>query len=327
MSGAQAAAQVVGCCCRPVSCQCSDPNRPGRIIDSQLTAIQVECDGGVDHQWRSNESWFSCNCPCAPSNFLGLPDYVDPATGIKWGYRSQGANVSPEDVGEYCKPFICVNSGCIGCPVFYVFGNFGTATALRTLPGPFVSWRTVTDLNSTNIAASWNWRPRQVGYCVSENDPLMRVRNYCHFPFFASPDGLPPYVGVDRNGAYVNFLTGRYTGGNVGLTHVIRSANVGWDPVECRYQAEVKLEYWSAEQLSAEIVRNGPIEGNSGFSGLFSLKAVYRKPCRSPQDTVMGGYTLAYTSMQDEYSTDDDCGPVAFVNDMRVTFGNSLTVS
>lgn len=327
MSGAQAAAQVAGCCCRPVPCPCGDPNRPGRIADSQLTAIQIECDGGIDHQWRSNESWFSCSCPCAPSNFGGLPDYVDQATGIRWGYRSIGANVSPEFAPEECEPYICTNAGCGGCPLYYVSANFGQAVARRLNPGPFVSWRTITDLNSSNIAGTWNWRARQVGYCVSDSDPLLRVRNYCQFPYIYAPENLPYPVEADRNGAYVNFLTGRYTGGNVGLIHVIRSASVGWNQHDCYYQATVRLTYFGSEQLAARIAQFGPLEGTDWVPSGVSREAVYRKECRSPQDTVLGGYTRAYTSGDDFYRTDDDCGPIAFLEDFRVTFPDSLTIS
>lgn len=330
MSGAQAAHSTVGCCCRPQECTCNDPNRPGRAIDAQLTAIQIECDGGIDHQFRANESWFSCACPCAPSNFGGFPDYTDPVTDIRWGYRSLGANVSPENAPEECEPYICFNAGCAGCPVYYISANFAQGTARRQGSGQFVSWATVTDLNSSNIAGTWNWQGRQVGYCSPDFDPLLRVRNYCEFPYKYGPE-LPHPIEWDRNGAYVNYLNGRYTGGNIGVIHAIRSARVEWNLGACAYDATVTLTYWGSEQLAQHIQLYGPLINGRSETGPFhfgvSSSAVYRKLCRSPQDTVLGGYVRLYNTNSDFYATDDDCGPISSLQDFRSTWPDGLTIS
>lgn len=328
MSGILAAAQSAGCCCRPQEgCTCSDPNRPGAIIDQGLTSVLVTSGFGIDEARRLNSSPSDCTgCPCSP--LLGYGTY-----GI-YGYRAIGAVLDPDfDAGE-CESRGCTSGPCPSCPTYSCSAEVGSVVVYRG--GPFVpgaQWSSRITFEGENRIGQWSWTPRQVGWCTPTSNPSLRVRSFCPFIYnqFGSA-GLGNLIS-DPNGAFIDVTTGAYGntpyGNTVGRIIAVASAAVGYgfafgggtsDP--CSYYAQVSIHYiseWNLRRFLADPFYGLPFDA--------TYSALYRKPCQSPTDTVLGTYELVYDPEYDLYEQDPECGALRWFNEIRATVPRTLVVS
>ena len=325
MSGIQAAAQSSGCCCRPQEgCTCSDPNRPGAIIDRGLTSIAVESEMSLEDAERDNGcSSFGCSCPCSGNAIYGSPG------GVQYGYQRKGAIVDPEFTeGTECESLACRAGCCGGCPVWECRSNFGSCIAEQDAPGQ-ARWLSVTRTVLENVAGIWNWAPTQEGYCTTATDPLLRIRKYCPFSYVPLGDGP-----IDPNGQYVNVNTGQYTGTNIGLLFAYKAVEVygccgpAIPAEQCGYRVRIAIGYLFQHELQ-EISSQTPGGGMRGIAlrlAFNGIVAEYFKPCVSPTDTVMGEYAIEYQPEYDYADEDSECGRIRFFRERLASFPQTLTV-
>lgn len=324
MSGIVAAAQSSGCCCRPQQgCTCSNPNRPGAIIDRGLTSIAIESQFGYDESEQSNQAP-SCGCEChVPWDALRYGPYG----GTQYAYAGNGAVVDPDfSEGTPCESVVCRGGGCSGCPVWRVSAEFGTVVA-EAYPGNLqMKWRTVIRQPLDHVVASWNWRPRMVGYCQQDpasGYPDLRIRRVCGFSRIGNPIG----TSLDPNGQYIDTSTGEYTGSNIGPLNVYASADVSGPfyaggASTCTYVARINL----TEMFLTPTIERLLAEGQIILGGVLT----YHKPCLSPTDTVLGTYRLVGNPSDwysDAYAEDQACGAAAWFRDLRYTVPTTLRIS
>lgn len=329
MSGIVAAALSGACCCRPQEgCTCSDPNRPGAIVDRSITAVAVDCEISLEDAERSNACGvvFGCSCPCSGEAIYGNPGEV------QYGYRSNGAIVDPDFAKDTkCESFICRSGCCGGCPVYSCRSDFGTGIAEQNANG-LASWSSVTRLVPDNVVGTWNWQPQQVGFCVSDVSPLLRIRKYCHFSRGSGILGSD----IDPNGQYLNPNTGEYTGANIGLLRAYRAVEVagccgpgseGFN--DCIYRVRVAIGYlfqFELQRIFSESV-GGVMRGIPVAIGINGIVAEYVKPCQSPTDTVLGTYSLSYQPEYDYAEEDQECGRIRYFRERIASFPPTLTIS
>lgn len=342
MSGIVAAAQSSGCCCRPAEgCLCDNPNRPGAVLDRQMTAISVDAQIDIREQLHHDSCPnFGCSCPCSS----GFPaDYGTPP-GPMYSYKYNGAVVDPDFTeGTECESIACKRGCCGGCPTLSIGPNFGSQTLDQVSAGA-QRWRTMfTDAFSHQIA-SWNWQPRQVGYCVDPNSGI-RVRRYCIGPFGGwsagpfpgdprQPDLLinAPSGIVDPNGQYLT-PAGAYTGANVGLCSAYAFADIEYGSIfegQCGYLATLHIAYMFMTSLR-DIVRisNNRWDpySNHPYQRPFTLGSAYFKPCESPSDTVLGTYVKVLGDDTYIEWVDPECGRIRGFYEFDMTFPQTIEVS
>ena len=325
MSGIVAAAQSSGCCCRPQQgCTCSNPNRPGAIIDRGLTSIAIESQFGYDEA-ELNTKTDTCGCECFASP--GAFKY-GPNGGTQYAYAGNGSAVDPDfSDGTPCESVACRGGGCSGCPVWRVSAEFGTVVAEAQPQLQSMKWRTVIRQPLDHVVASWNWRPRMVGYCQQDpasGYPDLRIRRVCGFSRIGNPIG----TSLDPYGQYIDVTTGEYTGANIGPLNVyagaeiLAPANTPGGPSNCDYIARISL----TEFFLSPLIEQLAAEGSIVLGGILE----YRKPCLSPTDTVLGTYRLAGNPSDwysDTYFEDQSCGPTAHFRDLRYTVPTTLRIS
>lgn len=324
MSGIVAAAQSSGCCCRPQQgCTCSNPNRPGAIIDRGLTSIAIESQFGYDESELSNKTT-NCGCVCAvPSDALRYGPYG----GTQYTYDGNGSAVDPDFAeGTPCESVACRGGGCSGCPVWRVSAEFGTVIAEAQPQTIQMRWRTVIRQPLDHVVASWNWRPRMVGYCQQDpasGYPDLRIRRCCYFSRLGNTIG----TSLDPNGQYIDTATGNYTGTNIGPLNVYAGAQVfgpsyAGGSSTCSYVAKIAL----IEMFLTPTIERLLADGEIVLPGVVE----YTKPCLAPTDTVLGTYRLAGNPSDwygDRYSEDQECGPTTWFRDVRYTVPTTLRIS
>lgn len=320
MSGIQAAAQSSGCCCRPQEgCTCSDPNRPGAIIDRGLTSVLVTSGFGIDEARRLNSSPSDCNgCPCS-----GFPLYGP------YGYQAIGSVIDQDLAEGDCEGRGCTSGPCPSCPTYSCSAEVGIVVAHREQSFPFPTWRSRITFEGENKVGQWSWTPRQVGWCNPASSTTTRIRRFCPF-LLSGAGGQFGDLIVDPNGAFIDVNTGAYGntpyGNTVGRIIAVAEASVlgvgsGGFSDPCSYYATVAVGYiseWSMRQLLAT---TGQATAEGGYS------ALYRKPCQSPTDTVLGTYELVYDPEYDLYEQDPECGALRWFNEIRATVPQTLVVS
>lgn len=306
MSGIVAGVQSGGCCCQPQGCTCSDPNRPGAIVDASITAISVEAELGIVEVRRSNGRIYAgCGpCPCRYSGVNGAlgPVWGTGPSGPYYAYVPGGCIVDPDFTdGTECESLACMPGGCPCCPEYRISAVFGNQVLERAPAGSLHEWATVSRTVGDHAVGSWNWQPRQVGYCDATDGPLpnARVRRYCAFPLLEYSDGL---AGPDPNGAFVDG-GGNYTGGNVGLCAAYAVAGVSVPSANrCSYEAVIDIVYdFHAYRLGSIAQAGGTLVQGAG-------RYVYRKPCVTPHDTVLGTYECVACGPTFLEWEDQECG-------------------
>ena len=318
MSGIVAASQSGGCCCRPLPCQCTNPNRPGAIVDASLTAINIEAEYNYIERFRINrENWYGCEgCPCGS----GLGGAAPPE--VVYVYQRNGCSTLPAFTeGTPCTP--CTASSCVCCPEYAISATFGNRV-LEKQPGAL--WSTVFRSSLEHIAGSWNWQPRMVGFCIPTDSVNVRVRKFCNFAPIQTIPGPSTTPAKDPNGQYID-ANGNYLGGNVGPCHMYAAASVRYvGGASCYYEARIQMYYTYQEWQSGLILdRGGTWVWNP--AGLMTGGAVYRKPCRSPFDSVLGNYECVFCDSSYYYDDNTNCGPFARFQEQDITFPDFLTVS
>ena len=326
MSGIVAAAQSSGCCCRPTEgCTCSDPNRPGAVIDRGLSSVAVDCDMSLEDSERNNGcSNFGCSCPCSGEGIYGNPG------GVQYGYQSNGSIVDPDFAEDTeCESLICRAGCCGGCPTYRCRSDFGTGIAEQVTLG-VAGWLSVTRAVFDNVAGTWNWQPQQVGYCTREDVPLVRIRKYCLFSYTGLPGGV-----IDPNGQYLN-MDGSYTGENIGLLRAYRACEVSGccgpgtqGSQDCLYRVRIAIGYlfqYELQDIFASSV-GGVMQGIPLRFYINGIVADYIKPCQSPTDTVFGTYTRVGEPGYSYAEEDQECGRIRFFRERIAAFPNTLTVS
>lgn len=316
MSGIVAAAQSSGCCCRPQQgCTCSNPNRPGAIIDRGISSVLVSADFGIDEAYRNNGANHCGQCEC-----FSLTGFV---YGI-YGYNSSSTIEDPECDNRPCQPV-----GCAGCGTFSVSASFGQRVALQSFPGT-QRWQSRVSRLDENQAGLWNYEGRRVGYCFSESQGL-RVRRFCPFLYrIPSPDVFASLV-VDPGGAWVS-TTGEYGstpyGDTIGRLVAFAACELGWGTFggPCRYEARVALVYAFEWYVLWKLATDPTWDAWTDLS-LPRYSADYIKPCLAPTDTVYGEYVLAGMPEYDFYEEDGDCGPVRYFREVRATVPQRIVVS
>ena len=324
MSGIVAASQSGGCCCRPLPCQCTNPNRPGAIIDRGITALNINAEIDILSRFRWNSRPYEgCGaCPCLGVGSGGV-DYgirYQAATGGRaYIYVRNGCVYDSEYEDEECGALVCRPAGCTCCPEYRVSANYGSQVVERTSsPGMPPGWSAVSANVFDHLIGSWNWQPRQVGHCVQSPSPTpyeVRVRRYCQTPF-----GTP--YGVDPNGQFVDDA-GNYTGGNTGPANYYATGSVltPESTGTCFYHAYVgyvtEFQTFRGDliaQAQGRLIEPGGIW--------------YRKKCLSPYDTVFGTYEC-YQACEGYYSyvTDNRCGEIVYVAETDITHPQTITVS
>lgn len=259
------------------------------------------------------------------------PQYGTPG-GTEYGYVPAGAIVDPDFMEDTeCEPFMCRPRCCNGCPTYRVSANFGSVIAEQDSSAGLITtrWRTVMRNASDHRVSQWNWMPKQVGYCVGDPNlgyPDRRIRRYC--PFLKLMDGnVIPGSDIDPNGQYVNPVTGAYTGANIGPLMIHAMASVS-SPVyspnaSCDYALTIGFYEDFQQFIVNRIIEFGPIQYIGGM-------LLYKKPCMSPSDTVLGTYTLVGRPedyVNDFYSEDQECGPIRDFIDTRWTVPTTVQVS
>lgn len=332
MSGIVAAALSGGCCCRPQEgCTCSNPNRPGAVIDRGITALSVDSDMSLDDAERNNTCFaFGCSCPCSAGALL-----IGPPGGPFYSYQNNGSIVDPDFVEDTeCESLACRAGCCGGCPEYTCRSSFGTCIAEQNVAG-FASWSSVTRTSVENVAGVWSWFPQQVGYCIDPNNPAVRVRKFC--PFSGAGFGLLPNgETVDANGQYLNPVTGQYTGGNIGRYRAYRAVEVAGccgpgseGSRDCIYRVRVAIGYlfeYELQRIFSQSV-GGVMRGIPIAIYINGIVAQYVKPCQSPTDTVLGTYTLSYQPQYDYAEEDQECGRIRYFRERLASFPSTLTVS
>ena len=326
MSGILAAAQSSGCCCRPQQgCACSDPNRPGAVIDRGITALAVDSDMSLDDAERENGCFaLGCSCPCSPGTAL-----IGPPGGPFYSYQPNGAIVDPDFVeGTECEALACRAGCCGGCPEYTCRSSFGTCVAEQIGVG-VASWSSVTRTVVENVAGIWSWFPQQVGYCTQPDNPAVRVRKFCPFS----------YVGLsvsdyDPNGQYINPSTGQYTGENIGRLRAYRAVEVygiigiGIPAEQCKYRARIAIGYLFEFDLQRIFGQGGgAMRGIVAEIAVNGIVAEYSKPCLAPTDTVLGEYTLDYEPQYDYSFVDPECGRIRAFRERFASFPRTLNIS
>ena len=326
MSGIVAGAQSGGCCCQPQGCTCSNPNRPGRIVDASLTAVNIEAEFNLREVSLSNSRPYlgcgPCFCGSGGSGGGGYGGGMwgrDP-NGPYYGYVGNGCIIDPDFIdGTECAGLGCRPGSCACCPEYSISAVFGNQVVEAVIAGR--SWKTISRSVSDHMVGAWNWQPRQVGYCDAPNEPFpnVRIRRFCSFPPLTYSPGLP---GPDPNGEYVDQY-GNYTGANVGICAAYARAEVS-APVQanCYYEARIFVGYWF-QALRADAIREAGgqlIEGGSDFY-------VYRKPCLTPFDTVLGTYECVACEPTFVESVDPECGRIRGHYTLDVTPPDTITVS
>ena len=321
MSGILAAAQSSGCCCRPQEgCTCSDPNRPGAIIDQGLTSVLVTSGFGIDEARRLNSSPSDCNgCPCS-----GFPLYGP------YGYQAIGSVIDPDLAEGDCEGRGCTSGPCPSCPTYSCSSDVGSVVAHREQSFPFPTWRSRITFEGENRIGQWSWTPRQVGWCNPAGSTTTRIRRFC--PFIYSTNGTQfGNLISDPNGAFIDASTGAYGntpyGNTVGRVIAVAEAavsGVGSDALgdPCSYYASVSVHYLTEWRLRRFLAEDFP---PLSFDATYS--ALYRKPCQSPTDTVLGTYELVYDPEYDLYEQDPECGALRWFNEIRATVPRTLVVS
>jgi hypothetical protein len=322
MSGIVAAAQSSGCCCRPVEgCTCNNANRPGAVFDRSLTSLVVSAELDLRQRYREN----SCQgcVPCGCCSGQQIPN------GGQYVYVQSGSIMDP-DFAEECPDLFCRSACGPYCPEYGVSANFGSRVLEKRFSHPLFgeAWGTVVRSALDNIAGTWNWTPRQVGYCIDPNTGY-RVRRFCRFyGLVATSDSI---TGVDPNGQYVD-ANNNYTGRNVGLCSVYATASVTTPSHTassfgqlCGYKASIFLEQHFRVPYGDFIQSEGGVLFTGG--GGADISAQYYKPCLSPSDTVIGTYYRLEDLSYRTYATDQTCGDVAYVEEYDITFPETITVS
>ena len=320
MSGILAAAQSSGCCCRPQEgCTCSNPNRPGAIIDRGLSSVLVTSGFGIDEARRANYSPFDCTgCPCTGTAVYG-----------PYSYQLVGSIIDL-DLGEGdCEGRGCTNGPCPSAPTYSCSAEVGEVVAYQQSAN-IAQWRSRITFLGENKVGQWTWAPQRVGWCPAFNNPQVRVRRF--FPFIYSSTGEQAGDAiVDPAGAFININTGEYASTPYGDTigRIIAVADVevnGIGPTtpsdQCSYYAIVNIHYVSEWMLRRFFAV--PF-----FVPYFieSYGAVYRKPCVAPTDTVLGTYQLFSEPDYDKYDQDPSCGAIAGFHERRQTVPQTLTIS
>lgn len=321
MSGILAAAQSAGCCCRPQQgCTCSNPNRPGAIIDQSLTSVLVTSEFGIDEARRINGSPSDClGCPCSAQ--FGYGQYGS------YAYRAVGSVIDPDVAEGDCQGRGCTSGPCPSAPAYSCSAEVGGVVVYRG--GPFVpgaQWSSRITFEGENRIGQWSWSPTQVGWCTPDSAPFLRVRSF--FPFVYNQFGTQfGSLLSDPNGAFID-TSGNYAGtpyGNtVGRIIAVASASIGFNGFgfECAYQATVSIHYiseWKLRRFLAEPFFGLP------FDATYSVS--YRKPCLAPTDTVLGRYDLVADPQYDFYEQDAECGPLRSFTEIRQTLPQTLVVS
>lgn len=338
MSGILAASQSRGCCCRPVEgCTCGDPNRPGAVIDRTITAINVEAEVGVIESARQNSASNFCGCDCLSGDVFCMGEYGP------YRYRSAGSVIDPDPVfgDSQCEPFGCIGGGCAGCPEYRVNANFDNQTLMRVnVAYTYPVWTTFFADSFDHICGTWNWAPRNVGYCQAIDCQNVRVRRYCPFPGiggvvnFLGP--FPPYPGnlfdpppgnPDPNGAYINLETGEYLGTNTGLCRTYAFATVRWSPSRCAYICSIALRHIFQVDMASRIGASGELYGIEIDDNSTITLAHYEKPCFSPFDTVIGTYRRVWGLDSDFSRVDPECGANRWFYNQEIVTSPFISVS
>jgi hypothetical protein len=177
-----------------------------------------------------------------------------------------------------------------------------------------------------NFVGAWSWRGRQVGWCTSSQG--VRVRSCCTFDY----SGFGAQVGdlvVDPCGAFVNPITGAYVntayGATLGLLHAIQTAELITVPTccggPCYYAVGIGIGFMHTWTILRDLATDGFYAPTGGYS------ARYIKPCILPSDTVLGTYELEYLPEYDRRFEDQECGPIRYFDDLRVSFPQTIEVS
>ena len=324
MSGIVAAAQSAGCCCRPSEgCTCASANRPGAVLDRQITAIAVAGEVTVDHAYLNNGSPYTgCGCPCEPIGMtLG--------TGaIRYGYRPQGGINDPDSLvpGDPCYPG-CIYGDCTGCGTYTLSVATSSVVCPQSVAGT-AQWSSVTEQVGENFIGQWSWRGRRAGYCNSING--VRVRSFC--PFLYAP---PAVRGeVDPNGAFVDVNTGEYVttayGETVGRLHAVQFARVVTVPTvggDCGYTVQIGVRLGFSWHILKALAEYGVWPPPVPSEIPAEYVASYFKPCLAPTDTVLGRYELVEHPQYDRYIEDQECGRIRAYEDLRVGFPQFVEVT
>lgn len=209
--------------------------------------------------------------------------------------------------------------------------DFGTGIAEQDADG-VAAWSSVTTSVVENVVGTWNWSPQQVGFCVRDTSPLLRIRKFCYF----SRGSGAPGGNIDPNGQYVDQGTGAYTGENVGLLRAYRAVEVAGccgfgteGSQDCLYRVRIAIGYlfqFELEQIFANSV-GGVMRGIPLAIRINGIVAEYVKRCQSPTDTVLGTYSLSYQPEYDYAEEDQECGRIRYFRERLAAFPNTLTVS
>lgn len=288
-------------------------------MDQGLTSVLVTSGFGIDESRRRNASAYDCNgCPCS-----GFPLYGP------YGYQAVGAVLDPDFTEGDCEGRGCTSGPCPSCPTYSCSAEVGGVVAHREQVAPFVTWRSRITFEGENRIGQWSWTPRQVGWCNPAGSTTTRIRRFC--PFIYSSEGMQfGSLIADPNGAFIDGTTGAYGstpyGNTVGRIIAVAEASVlgvgaGGFADSCSYYATVAVGYISEWSLRQLLATTGQATAEGGYS------ALYRKPCQSPTDTVLGTYELVADPEYDLYEQDPECGALRWFNEIRATVPRTLVVS
>lgn len=297
------------------------------MFDRQLTSIAVTGEITVDHAIRDNGSVSQgCGCDCFSNGpFFGTGS-------VRYGYQPQGSITDPDFLfpGDPCYPG-CVRGECPGCATTSVSVATDTVICEQDAPG-VAAWSSRVRSFSENFIGSWSWNASRVPYCIQPSSGF-RIRRYCPFALLGTPfsllDGYQNVL-VDPAGAFIDMDTGAYVstphGETLGTLHAVQYARVAHVPfiadgAPCDYRIIMGIGFQFTWHILRDLRQSGVALIPSGY------EAPYRKPCILPSDTVLGTYGLEYLPEYDRRFEDQECGPIRYFDDLRVSFPQTIEVS